>query len=197
MTRSQLIARVGKQALALAEPGGLRPRATAKQVAATEKALGFPLHELHRELLLRVANGGFGFGVGGLFGVGTVPRGEESCLAVWRKLGGNDPSAMPAETVPVADMGCATWVLLHAPSGVMRQATEDGFYELEQDITDFVTAWLDGREVHDMLHDQARAPVREFINPFTKKRMRYVGQGPPLGRLILPNKLARKHPSGV
>lgn len=170
----------------LAGPGGLCPPATLKQVAATEKALGFPLHETHRELLLRVANGGFGPGYG-LLGVGTAPRGETSCLATWRRLNGGDTSIFPAETAPLWDFGCACWVLVHAtsPAGTIRYTTSYGVYELQEGICEIMTAWLEGREVYEMLFDKKRAPMKWGINPFTKERLRIVGEGPALGRLIL------------
>jgi len=68
---------------------------------------------------------------------------------------------------------------------LIRHIDSRGIFELEQGLGQLLEAWLDGADVHDFLHDRALAPVRKGINPFTRQPIEIVGEGPPLGRLIL------------
>ena len=182
-----LLDRVRGRALHEAGEDGLVRCATPSEVAATEEGLGFKLHPLHRRLLVEVADGGFGPGPHGIYGVGDEGLDQDlsNCLSAWRKLGGGDRLLMPAHTVPFADLGCAHWILVDAPSGTIRHTASQGIFELEQDLGQLLDAWVNGVVVHDLLHDRARAEVLQGINPFTKQPMEIVGAGPPLGRLIL------------
>jgi len=187
MKAPDLLEHVGRRAFELAGPAGLPPCATEEEVTAAEEVLGFGFHELHRRLLLEIADGGFGPGIQGIFGLSHVEEGDETCLSTWHSMGGRDTSQMPADTVPLADLGCGTWILVHAasPIGAIRFTASQGIYELDRGLADLLGAWLDGVEIHTLLHDVSRAPVREGINPFTKQPIRMVGVGPPFGRLIL------------
>lgn len=184
-----LMQKVRVRALREAGADGLARCATASEVAATEEGLGFKLHPLHRRLLLEVADGGFGPGPLGIYGVGQAGRDPEmpNCFSAWQKLGGGDPSLMPPHTVPLADLGCGCWILVDTASaaGTIRHTDSLGVFEIELGMSQFLDAWVEGRDLDGFLHDRARAPISKGINPFTREPIEIRGEGPPLGRLIL------------
>jgi hypothetical protein len=165
----------------------LPPSASDSDIVEAKAQLGFRLDELYSRLLRDVANGGFG-PEPGLYGVG--PHGHADSLRgglvdMRRLLAGPDNADLPPRAFPILDFGCGAWAALDAESGRVLTIAEEGVYEIEFDLAQWLDAWIKGAAVGDLAFDRARARRHVGTNPFTGEPMTIVSRGPARGTLIL------------
>jgi len=101
-----------------ATDGGMTPKTafppvTPKALQRAERALGFELPELLREVYLKVANGGFGpsYGLVGMEGGCQLDKCTlETCYLDMFKLTRENPAwKWPERLLPIANYGCGMW----------------------------------------------------------------------------------------
>ena len=113
----------------------VNPPATAAEIDAAERALGFAIPVLLRRLYLEVGNGGFGPAYG-LEGVPTIPPSPErsDLVAMYSTLVSAPPPeenpswCWPAGLVPLIGHGCNIWEcvdFLHEPHPTVIQNPDE------------------------------------------------------------------------
>jgi hypothetical protein len=169
--------------------GPLPPVAQLDDLALAEHALGFPLHPFHRRLLAEVANGGFGPSHG-TYGVGTGGHRDEALggglVEVRLNLAAGDTGFLAMRAAPLEDLGGGAWLYVDSSSadGRLLLVCERGVYRTAHDIRDWFRLWLDDRTSRGIFFDASNASRKRGVNPFTRKPMEYVAEGPPLGELV-------------
>jgi len=159
----------------------LAPRASAREVADAERALGCTLHRLHRRLLEEVGNGGFGPGDGliGLPGGRTDDEGR-SVVELRGALFGVD---VLEHVVPLWDWGDGTWACLDEKVGRVLIVDENGVTDTGLELSTCLAQWAAGVELSEKLFTFEE---RSGINPFTKApttlRLRSRAIGKPYSR---------------
>jgi hypothetical protein len=145
-------------------PATVFPVALPSQLEDAERALGFALPEVLRELYLRVGNGGYGPGYGliGVPGGATDDTGKNvvDLYSAYAALDPSDPHwRWPARLLPVAHLGCAMYACVdctrpEAPVVWFEpNPHEDGepwdesFIPLAPSASDWLRAWLEGRDL--------------------------------------------------
>jgi hypothetical protein len=163
---------------------GLPAPASDDDLQYTETRLGFPLHPLHARVLLEIADGGL---VPRMYGISSHGERDEGRGIVEMRdefFVGKDGSALPALTVPLADLGCAAWLLVGTKTGKVLGFGESGLVETEHTLESWLRRWADGRDVVKEAFARDRAVPRIGMNPFTKRPMVFAGAAPLKGRRL-------------
>jgi hypothetical protein len=169
--------------------GQLRAVAHPDDLDRAEESLGFPLHPFHRRLLAEVANGGFGASEG-IYGVGGDGYRDEQLggglVEVRSTLGADDTGFLAMLATPLEHLGCGAWLYVDSRSedGRLLLSAQRDIYRTEHDIRSWFRLWLDDGASRAIFFDASKAPRLSGINPFTRQPMVYVGEGPPIGKLI-------------
>ncbi|MEZ5942483.1 MAG: SMI1/KNR4 family protein [Planctomycetaceae bacterium] len=130
-------------------PETLPPPATDSQIAAAERRIGCTLHKNHRQLLLEVANGGFGPG----YGVVGVDDGfhdpDGGALESSHDLIVSMSDSLPEgfRFAPLCDWGAAIWSVLSCTDGMVYVFYEGSFYQTNDDLTAWISKWLDNKDI--------------------------------------------------
>jgi hypothetical protein len=171
------------------QQGQLPPTASPDDLDLAERSLGFPLDPFHRRLLAEVANGGFGPSHG-IYGVGVDGYRDEALggglLEVRLNLAAGDTGFLAMRAAPLEDLGCGAWLYVDSstPDGRLLLVSEQGVYRTEQNIRSWLRLWLDDSASRANFFDASKASRKRGVNPFTRKPMEFVAEGPPLGELI-------------
>lgn len=137
------------------------PPATPEQVQASERRLGFSLPVPLRQVVMQVANGGFGPGYGllGLQGGATDGHGDTAVdsYLVRRSRDGGQGWRWPERLLPICSWGCAIYTCVICELGSIGGRlvrydpdTEDELRQFRSEGRTFahwLRAWLDGEDL--------------------------------------------------
>jgi hypothetical protein len=177
----ELIASVQARARTI---NGLPAPASEADLRRTEDRLGFPLHPLHARVLLEIADGGL---VPRMYGISNHGERDDGRGIVEMRedfFVGKNGSALPALTVPLTDLGCATWLLVGTKTGRVLGFGESGIVETDNTLESWLRSWANGRDVVKEAFDHEGAVHRIGMNPFTKRPMVFRGAGQLRGRRL-------------
>lgn len=119
----------------------IAPPATPEQIRDAEQQLGFSLYPLHRHLLQRVGNGGFGPGDGF---IGTAGGSLDVEGRSFIELG---QTLFPNRHLPVValcDWGDGIWACMDAATGAILTSSEFGLMDTGQHLHDWLEQWAAG-----------------------------------------------------
>lgn len=124
--------------------------ASESHVAEAERVIGYPIPPLLRRLYLEVADGGFGPGRRGRFGVLGVhtPGTDEELItfAYEQGLWDLEDVHVPYGLVKFYDWGCAMWSLVdfRHPSGPMWGADNGQLFREHMDLAEWLARAVEG-----------------------------------------------------
>jgi hypothetical protein len=136
------------------------PPASADQLAASERQLGFRLPTVVQQLYTQVANGGFGPGYGllGLVGGAVDEFGDTAVESYLQRRGRPPPRRWPAALVPICAWGCITYECVdcrseHAPLvyfdpgrwGTEADNWSPAFQDTGYNLAEWLQDWADLR----------------------------------------------------
>ncbi|WP_437622386.1 hypothetical protein [Sorangium sp. So ce1151] len=139
-------------------------------VLQAEFALGFPLHPLHRRVLMDVGNGGFGPG-DGLIGLpgGRLDDDGRSLIELRSVLwSGPESAGLPEKVLALCDWGDSVWSCIDEETGAVLTLDESGLTETPWSFHTWLTYWLNGEHLFEKMFTFQERPI---INPFTKQVM--------------------------
>jgi hypothetical protein len=152
-------------------PQTLPEPASEETIELVERSLMFPLHRIHRRMLVEIANGGFGPGAGLVGVMGGHHADESLCMLELREqlMGG---FALPPGSIPLCEWGCGIWTLYDASrdDAPVLTLNESGLAAMGMGLRDWLRAWAEGRRLWDEMFEFAE---RTGINPFTRQTMVY------------------------
>lgn len=140
------------------------PVASADDIAEAQRALGFELPTLLKELYLQVGNGGYGPGYGlvGIAGGATDDMGK-SLVALYAGFAASDPDDVhwrwPQRLLPVAHLGCAMYACIDCSTVEGRvvwfepnphsdgERWDDSFIALAPSMSQWLQSWLAGENL--------------------------------------------------
>jgi hypothetical protein len=140
------------------------PPATPEQVQASQRRLGFSLPVPLRQVVMQVANGGFGPGYGllGLEGGATDDLGDTAVdsYLVRRSWDGQQGWRWPERLVPICTWGCGIYTCMICEQGSIggRLVRYDPDFEDElwqfrgegRTVAQWLGAWLDGQDLWEL-----------------------------------------------
>lgn len=113
-------------------------------VDAVELEVGFALWEEHRQVLMEVANGGFGPGDGLLGLPGGRLDDEGRSLTDVRKLLFSEDGFQQQKFFPICDWGCGIWFCVDCGTGEMLKCDEMGIKKLGIQFGTWLEKWASG-----------------------------------------------------
>lgn len=178
-------------------PGVAAPPLARRAVTSAEAALGRPLPPLLRELYLSVGDGGFGPGYGLLpLLPRDMPPHIDSIVSIHTALAAIDPDdptwSWPAHYLPFCEWGDAirSCIDCASPEGAIL-TFDPGARDVGQDMSEafalthsslraWLSDWLAGVKIWDLMFEPDPSRARTGVNPFTKEPI-----------TLVPNKLRR------
>lgn len=115
--------------------------ASQEMIEAAERELGFKLWSDHRQVLVEIANGGFGPG-DGLLGLpgGRLDDDGNSLLDVTKMLLLEEKAPL----VSICDWGCGCWSCIDCTTGEMMICDEFGLTKQDVKFGDWLERWANG-----------------------------------------------------
>jgi hypothetical protein len=165
-------------------------------VQRAEARLGRPLPPLLREIYRFVGNGGLGPGYG-LLPLTRPDESEEFPSVVWHFEGlsaeASEPGwSWPETLLPFCDWGCAIQSCIDTSSRdgavftfdpgafELRREMSDAFAQTHESLRAWLSDWLGGVKIWNLMFEPDPGRTRTGINPFTKEPI-----------TLVPNKLRR------
>ena len=113
-------------------------------VASSEREIGFSLWSDHRQVLVELANGGFGPG-DGLLGIhgGRVDDDGRSLIELRHLI--LSPEELKLPIIPLCDWGCGAWSMLDCQTGEILTCSELGLKELGVTFNIWLSQWAGGK----------------------------------------------------
>lgn len=137
------------------------PPATPEQVQASQRRLGFSLPVPLQQVVMQVANGGFGPGYGllGLEGGAADAKGRTAVdtYLLWSSWHGQQDWRWPQRLLPICSWGCATYTCMICEQGSVGGRLVRFDPDIEDELQRFsgegrtfaqwLRAWLDGQDL--------------------------------------------------
>ena len=151
-------------------------------IAASEVTLGFALPVLVRRVYQEIANGGFGpaYGLLGLSG-GMLNEDRQDAVTLYQEYRRPDPEdsnwCWPARLLPLGRLGCAMYlcadcsyecapiVWFEPNPHTDGQSWDDSFFRFATSFEEWLSAWLDGRDLFDELINSDELPGDRIWRP--------------------------------
>ena len=133
--------------------GDLPTTASSDMIRLAEQSLGFCLHPEHRQILMSVANGGFGPAYG-VLGVddGQQPPNEFDLRIVEAHVMLCEMTVSDlAGLAPLCNWGAANWSLLGAQDGMVYIENEGNVYRSSLSFSEWMSAWVNGVNISDSM----------------------------------------------
>jgi hypothetical protein len=113
-------------------------------VISSEREIGFPLWSDHRQILMELANGGFGPGYG-LLGIqgGRVDDDGRSLIELRHLI--LSPEEFKLPIVPICDWGGGAWSMLDCQNGGIFTCSELGLKEVGITFNAWLLQWAGGK----------------------------------------------------
>lgn len=151
-------------------PTRVFPVALPEQIVDAQRALGFELPVLLKELYLQVGNGGYGPGYG-LIGIagGAQDYTGKSLVDLYKGFAAPDPDDVhwqwPSRLLPVVNLGCGMYACIDVSSAEGRvvwfapdarydeESWDDAFLSLASSTADWLRSWLAGEDLFESAWD--------------------------------------------
>ena len=140
--------------------------ASRELVESAELTLGFALWRDHRQVLMEIANGGFGPG-DGLLGIpgGRLDDHGLSRIEVRKRL--LSETELARAIVPVCDWGCGIWSCVDCVTGEILTCDEMGTRRMGIEFGDWLEQWANGVNLWSEMFEYEES---EVIDPATLRK---------------------------
>ena len=140
--------------------------ASRELVESAELTLGFALWRDHRQVLMEIANGGFGPG-DGLLGIpgGRLDDLGLSLIEMRKRL--LSEAELARAIVPVCDWGCGIWSRVDCVTGEILTCDEMGTRRMGIEFGDWLEQWANGVNLWSKVFEYEES---EVIDPATLRK---------------------------